>query len=193
MKHTIFVVAILLGLFSLAHAEDVTQSSASIPAEAQTSLGLYATAQEAYDRWKANPDAVKILDVRTPDEYVFVGHAEMAWNVPVKLQTYQWDPSGKKLVMKDNPDFITQVKALFKPDDTVFVMCRSGGRSAMAVNAMAKAGYTQAINIVEGMEGDLVEDPSSPDHGKRLKNGWKNAGLPWTYALDPLKMSLPAK
>jgi hypothetical protein len=41
------------------------------------------------------------------------------------------------------------------------------------------------------MEGDLVDDPQSVFHGKRMKNGWKNSGLPWTYDLDPEKMSLP--
>ena len=35
------------------------------------------------------------------------------------------------------------------------------------------------------MEGDTVNDPESAYHGKRMKNGWKNAGLPWTYDLDP--------
>jgi hypothetical protein len=37
----------------------------------------------------------------------------------------------------------------------------------------------------------LVDDPDSVYHGKRLKNGWKNSGLPWTYDLDPGKIRLP--
>jgi len=183
----------LLFLCTPAHARPGTDAASSLPPEKQTSLGLYVTPREAFDMWKANPEAVKILDVRMPEEYVFVGHTEMAWNVPLKLQVYQWDETSKKLPIKDNPDFMNQVKMLFQPGDTVLVMCRSGGRSAMAVNVMAKAGYTKAYNITEGMEGDLVEDPSSPDNGKRMKNGWKNAGLPWTYALDPGKMRWPAQ
>jgi rhodanese-related sulfurtransferase len=165
---------------------------ASVPPDKQTTLGLYLTAAEAYEKWKADPEGVKILDVRTPDEWLFVGHAEMAWNVPFMLQQYRWDDSGKKLRMTPNPDFLAGVTALFKPADTVLVMCRSGNRSAPAVNAMAKAGFTHVYNVIDGMEGDLVNDPASPDHGKRMKNGWKNAGLPWTYALDPAKMRLPA-
>jgi rhodanese-related sulfurtransferase len=94
--------------------------------------------------------------------------------------------------MKPNPDFVSQVKGLFKPDDTLLVICRSGGRSAKAVDLLAQAGFKQAWNIVEGVEGDLVEDPASPSFGKRTKNGWKNAGLPWNYDLDPAKMRLPA-
>ena len=50
-----------------------------------TSLGLYVTAREAYDMWQADPERVRILDVRTPEEYVFVGHAPMAWNIPVRV------------------------------------------------------------------------------------------------------------
>ena len=31
--------------------------------------------------WKANPDKIKITDCRTTEEYVFVGHAPMAYNI----------------------------------------------------------------------------------------------------------------
>ncbi len=70
-------------------------------------------------------------------------------------------------------------------------MCRSGGRSAMAVNLLAKAGFTNVYNIIDGMEGDTVDDPASVFQGQRLKNGWKNSGSPWTYDLTPERMSLP--
>jgi rhodanese-related sulfurtransferase len=176
---------VLLFIASLSFAQD-------IPRDKQTKLGLYATAREAYDAWKADPGAVKLLDVRTPDEYLFVGHTEMAWLVPFKLQVYRWDESGKKLPMKNNPDFFAHAKEIIQASDRVYVMCRSGGRSAMAVNALADAGFTNVYNIVDGMEGDAEADRNSPDYGKRVKNGWKNAGLPWTYELDPSKMRLPA-
>ncbi len=29
--------------------------------------------------------------------------------------------------------------------------------------------------------------------GKRMKNGWKNSGAPWTYELDPELMYMPSK
>jgi len=190
MKTTV-AAAILLLLCPVAFAGE-TPGGTEIPEAKQTTLGLYATASEAYAQWQADPAGVSVLDVRTPEEYVFVGHAEMAWNVPFKLQTYQWDESGKKLPMKDNPEFLDRAKELFKPGDRVYVMCRSGGRSAMAVNALAKAGYTQIYSIIDGMEGDMVHDPASVYDGKRMKNGWKNAGLPWTYKVDPEKMKLPA-
>jgi rhodanese-related sulfurtransferase len=163
-----------------------------VPKAKQTSLGLYLTAREAYDKWKADPARVQIVDVRTPEEFVFVGHAEAAWNVPLMLQTYAWDASGRNLAMTPNPDFLARMKVLFKPSDTLLVMCRSGGRSARAVDLLAGAGFKQVYSVVDGMEGDPVDDPASPDAGKRVKNGWKNSGLPWTYDLDPGKMGLPA-
>ena len=30
-------------------------------------------------------------DVRNPEEYIFVGHAEMARNIPLLFVKYQWD------------------------------------------------------------------------------------------------------
>ena len=62
----------------------------------------------------------------------------------------------------------------------------------MAINALAAAGFTNAY-ILDGMEGSRVNDPDSVFHGMRLKNGWKPAGLPWTYDLDAGRMALPER
>ncbi len=51
---------------------------ANLAKEKQTVLELHVTAQEAYARWKAAPEKVKIIDVRTPEEQLFVGHPAMA-------------------------------------------------------------------------------------------------------------------
>ena len=40
-------------------------------------------------------------------------------------------------------------------------------------------------NIIDGFEGDKVAEEGSLYLGKRLKNGWKNSGSPWTYDGDP--------
>lgn len=171
--------------------EPASKGKGEISKGKQTTLGLYVTAKEAYDMWKAEPTKVKILDVRTPEEYLFVGHPEMAWNIPLAFQTHQWVEGEKELAMKPNLEFVSQVKEWAQPGDTLLVMCRSGGRGAMAVNVLAKAGFTRAYNVVDGMEGDTIVDPESAFLGKRMKNGWKNAGLPWTYALEPEQMRLP--
>ena len=83
--------------------------------------------------------------------------------------------------------------ALTTPTDVLLIMCRSGGRSAMAVNILAQAGFTNAYNITDGMEGDLVKEPDSLFAGKRMKNGWKNSGPPWTYDIDPKQVRLPKR
>ena len=60
-----------------------------------------------------------------------------------------------------------------EPHDTLMVMCRSGGRGAMAVNLLAQAGFKQVYNVTDGMEGDTVEDPeqrvSGPAARERLE------------------------
>ena len=164
-----------------------------LPKAKQTSLELYVTAKEAFEKWQADPDNITILDVRTTEEYLFIGHAPMAWNVPLVSQTYEWDADKQYFAMKPNPDFIAQVMGFAKPSDTILVMCRSGGRSAMAVNMLAKAGFTNVYNITDGMEGDAVKDPESVYQGQRLKNGWKNSGIPWIYQADPQKMHFVIK
>jgi rhodanese-related sulfurtransferase len=171
--------------------EGVAESSAGMPKLKETALGLYVTAEEAYEKWKAAPEKVKIIDVRTPEEFLFVGHPPMAWKIPVAIQSYEWDADKKQFPMKPLPDFVSRVSEVAKPDETLLVMCRSGGRSAIAVNMLAKAGFKHAYNIIDGMEGDAVEDPDSVFLGQRLKNGWKNSGCPWTYKLTSDQMVLP--
>lgn len=163
----------------------------NLPVGKQTALGLYVTAKEAYEMWKADPEKVKILDVRTPEEFLFVGHPTMAWKIPVAIQVYEWDADKGKFPMKPLPDFVSRVKEVAKPGDTLLITCRSGGRSAIAANMLAQAGFTNAYNITDGMEGDTVAEPDSLFHGQRLKNGWKNSGCPWTYDLTPDRMLLP--
>ncbi len=157
----------------------------SIPEKKQTVLGLYVTAREAYVKWHTDEANIKILDVRTPGEYIFVGHAPMAANIPIKLLDPRVDAGSRKPVMRLNENFVEEVRKKFAPTDTILVMCRSGGRSAAAVNTLARSGYKQVYYIVDGFEGDALKIPGSYNNGRRLVNGWKNAGLPWTYSLDP--------
>jgi rhodanese-related sulfurtransferase len=184
--------AVTPGAGAAANDQHAAQPAASrLPDGKQTTLRLYVTSREAYEKWKAAPDEVTVLDVRTPEEYVFIGHAEMAWNIPLAAQSYQWDAEKKQLPMRPLPDFVARARKVTEPEDTILVMCRSGGRSAMAVNLLAKAGFRNVYNITDGMEGDEVKDPDSVFNGQRLVNGWKNSGLPWTYKIDPERMVLP--
>ena len=164
-------------------------SDTDLPEGKRTKLKLYVTSAEAYEMWRVDPDNVKIIDVRTPEEFAFVGHPEMAWNVPLAFVTYQREAGKTKHSVQLNPDFVDEVKGLAGPDDVLLVTCRSGGRSAMAINQLAAAGFTKVFNIIDGVEGDKVDDPGSVFHGKRMRNGWKNSA-PWVYGYDPEKIIL---
>ena len=176
-----------------ADADEPVQATSQLPAGTRTTLELYVTAAEAYEMWKATPDKIKIVDVRTPEEFIFVGSADMAWKIPIATQSDQWDAEKQIFPMQVLPDFVERVQKVAEPEDTLLVMCRSGGRSAMAVNLLAEAGFVNVYTITDGMEGDALKDPNSIFDGQRVVNGWKNSGLPWTYDVDPGRLVLSTK
>ena len=163
-------------------------ADSQLPERKKTTLELYVTAKEAYEMWRAAPDEVKIIDVRTPEEYALIGHPEAAWNIPYGFITYRRVNGKFEHGASLNPDFVAEVESIAQPTDTLLLTCRSGDRSARAVNLLAAAGFTNAYTITDGVEGDKVEDPASVFFGKRMTNGWKNRGLPWVYSIDPDKI-----
>lgn len=169
----------------------MTTSNSDLPQSKHTALGLYLTSEEAYEKWQADPDNVILLDVRTPEEYLFVGHPPMAWKVPILFQTYAWDAGEEKYPVRILPDFVARVSEIATPDSTIMAMCRSGGRSAAAVNMLAKAGYKNVYNVFDGMEGDAHKDSGSAVANEYPRSGWKNSGCPWTKKLTPERMLLP--
>jgi rhodanese-related sulfurtransferase len=68
-----------------------------------------------------------VIDVRTPAEYA-EGHLEGAVNINI-----------------EDPTFADQVSTLAK-DGTYVVYCRSGNRSAQAIDAMTSMGFTDLTN-----------------------------------------------
>ena len=171
---------------NVAGAQDV---NSQLPKGKQTTIGLYVDAAQAYEKWKAAPDQVKIIDVRTPEEYAFIGHPDECWNIPLAFVTYHRKNGKFEYGPKWNPDFVAEVKKIAEPTDTLLLFCRSGDRSAMAVNQLSAAGLKNVYTITDGFEGDKVDDPGSVFHGKRMRNGWKNSA-PWIYTIDPEKVIL---
>ena len=197
MKHTGFF-TIKLSLLPLALVSICFIAAGNANGEAtkpelskakQTTPGLYVNAIQAYEMWKDRPQRVKIIDVRTPEEYAFIGHPKDAWNIPVAFVTYNRKNGITEYGPKQNTDFVDEVKNIVEPGDTLLLMCRSGGRSAMAVNLLAEAGLNDLYSITDGFEGDKVDDPGSVFHGKRMRNGWKNSA-PWIYTIDPERIIL---
>ncbi len=76
------------------------------------------------------PDGAMLLDVREQDEWM-AGHVPGAVHIPVG----QLSSRGAEVPL----------------DQMVYVICRSGARSAMVVDAMTDAGW-QVINVAGGMQ-----------------------------------------
>ena len=128
---------------------------------------------------------VPLVDVRTVQEYQFVGHVPMAYNIP-NFVWGKWDEQKKNFGTDPNPDFLRQFAGLF-PDKkaTIIIMCRSGHRSGKAIKQLVAAGYTNLYQMWEGFEGITVSDKEVPSFGKKVVDGWKNKGLPYTWDMDP--------
>ena len=127
--------------------------------------------QQALDRLSA--PRTFLVDVRSVAEYVFVGHPVKAYNVPLSF----WSEDEQKLVPNDH--FVADLQARFQPDDTLIFICRSGGRSLRAAQAAQGAGFKKAVNVTDGFEG------KKDGQGRFTIGGWKPAGLPYTYDIDP--------
>ena len=96
---------------------------------------LYKVAQSA--------PRLHFLDVREVDEFQDC-HAPSSRNVPLSL--IMEGRAGEELRMPK--------------DDSVYLICRSGRRSASACELLSHQGFTRLFNVLGGME------------------AWKGAGLP---------------
>jgi rhodanese-related sulfurtransferase len=156
----------------------------ALPRSKTTPLGLYLTPADAYRAVTRDPGIV-FIDVRDPIEINFVGHAKgIDAIVPLAISSHRFDDTHGGYAMDLNPNFVAEIDAAITREgtskfDPVILICRSGGRSAAAARMLAKAGYTNVWNLVEGFEGD-----KNPETGQREVNGWRNAGLPWAYKLN---------
>lgn len=189
-----WLAAITLSLASPALALDAAQ----VPQGKQTKAGLYVDAKEAYTLKQQLGDKAMFIDIRTRGEVSYTGMATVVdAHVPLLEHPANapWDEKAGRFRLEYNNDFDTEVarrmtaRGLDK-EATVILICRSGDRSSKAVNLLAELGYKKVYTVIDGFEGDVAKE--GPDAGKRVVNGWKNAGLPWTYRLDKDKLYLPA-
>jgi rhodanese-related sulfurtransferase len=129
------------------------------------------------DVWKlldADKNA-QLVDVRTRPEWAFVGVPDVS-SLGRRVHMIEWQTFPDSRI---DPAFKDRLKALLdsagvKKDADLFFICRSGGRSRMAAEAMAAVGYTRCHNVAEGFEG-----PLDADRHRGTLAGWKSAGLPW--------------
>lgn len=127
------------------------------------------TPSEAYERLSTSPNAV-LIDVRTQPEWAFVGLPLVERLVRLSWQEY---PS-----MQVDPGFVDKVRAAgIREEDEVFLICRSGGRSAAAARALTEAGFAHCYNVTQGFEGDR-----NGEGHRGTVGGWKAARLPWAQS-----------
>ena len=199
MRH--FAIAALLALSSLslslpALAEGVDAST--LPDYKRSRLQLYLTPQEAHKIVGEASAQTLFLDVRTRAEAMYVGMPNAADALVPYVEHQElmtdWDERRHMYQLEPNSDFIQEAEIRLKEKglgktDQVILICRSGDRSARAADLLASAGFTRVYSITEGFEGDSAKDGTKA--GQRIVNGWKNAGLPWTYKLVKAKMYFP--
>ncbi len=121
------------------------------------------TPQEAWALAQAG--SARIVDVRTLPEWQYVGH------IPGS-ELIQWRAYGAEAA--DPAGFVAALGKHASAGDAVMLLCRSAVRSHAAATAAAAAGFTRALNILEGFEGDIDADGHRGNVG-----GWRKAGLPW--------------
>lgn len=170
---------------------------ARVPTQKQTTAGLYLDAREAYELKQRLGDKALFIDVRTRAEISYLGMPSVAdAHIPAFEHPTNavWDDKSGRFKMEANADFEPELarrlaaRQLIK-SDVVILICRSGDRTTRASNFLTEQGYSKVYSVVDGFEGDVVAE--GPQAGQRVLNGWKNAGLPWTYKLDKNKMYLP--
>lgn len=164
---------------------------ADVPAAKRTKLGLYLWAADALAFKQANARSVLMLDIRTRAEATYVGMPDAADLLLPYLEheefAHEWDAARGTFRPAANAGFADAVARAaaqrgLDREVPIVLLCRSGDRSAKAADLLAQLGYRLVYSVVDGFEGDLGAD------GRRSVNGWKNAGLPWSYRLDHAKV-----
>lgn len=169
---------------------------ASVPEAKRTRAGRYLLAAEVPAFIEAHGGTAKLLflDIRTRAEAMYLGmpagvDALVPYVEHQELMT-DWDEQRAAYKLEPMQDFVPEVRRRLQQKgltttDPLVLICRSGDRSARAANRLGDDGFTAVWSVIDGFEGDMGQD------GRRSVNGWKNAGLPWSYKLERAKMYFP--
>jgi len=109
------------------------------------------SAQEAFNG--ANEGTLTLIDIRTPGEWARTGVGTGA--IPIDMRA---------------PDFLDQLMQNVdgNPNAPIALICATGGRSSRLAKALTTAGFTNILDVSEGMM------------GSRAGPGWISQGLPVT-------------
>ncbi|MCG2711100.1 MAG: hypothetical protein L6416_02065 [Candidatus Omnitrophica bacterium] len=178
------LVLLIIGIFSLSLVSNAFSASPPFH-DGDLDYNCYPT--DACNAASTEPGTY-ILDVRTPSEWIWVGHpgknkvgagVELegkVLNIPWSL--WKFDNKTVAFVMVGNDHFEEDVQqAIDELGITkIITMCRSGTRSVYAAEVIEAMGIP-AINMLTGFEGGT--DSST---GYRTKNGWKVDSCPYNYS-----------
>ena len=122
----------------------------------------------AYQKLKEAKDAI-LIDCRTEEEWINIGVPDLSIinKSVLKIELLRQDQSI-------NHDFIEQGEKYTSHETPLYLICRSGARSAAACKILLKAGFNDVTNVAEGFEGHLYWE----EHPKVIE-GWKSHSLPW--------------
>lgn len=116
---------------------------------------------------KALAGELVLVDVRTPNEWLETG-------IPA---------SGHSITMHQDPNvFLAQLLDKMDNDKTrpVAIICRTGARTTMLQGQLKQIGFTNVLNVVEGMLGGFAGP------------GWRKTGLPTRMPGEPVQTGAAA-
>lgn len=117
---------------------------------------------------KALAGELVLVDVRTPNEWLETG-------IPA---------SGHSITMHQDPNvFLAQLLDKMDNDKTrqVAIICRTGARTTMLQGQLKQIGFTNVLNVVEGMLGGFAGP------------GWRKTGLPTRMPGEPVQIAASGK
>ncbi len=88
--------------------------------------------------------AIPVVDVREPAEYA-AGHVPGAVNIPRGVLEFEIDGHPAVNGIKDS--------ALGHRELPIVLYCRSGGRSALAAEALKRLGFVEPLSLAGGFNG----------------------------------------
>ena len=132
------------------------------------------SARQAWDALSQTSNAV-LVDVRSRAEWTFVGVVDLR-SLKKEPVLVEWQVFPGMAV---NTAFVSEVSAELQrrgvgKDAELYFLCRSGGRSRSAAEAMTAAGFVACYNVAGGFEGDVDDQ-----HHRGQLVGWKAQNLPW--------------
>ena len=153
MRETILFI-VVAGFVSMVAASAFAQYA--VPSRGD--LGRVVSAKEAHS--KAQSGEIVLVDIRTPEEWTETG-------IPA---------NAKAITMREgDPAFHAALAAAVGNDRSrpLALICRTGNRSTRILAELRQAGFTNLLNVAEGVAGG--------PHGE----GWLKAGLPTRAGTRP--------